>query len=258
MSEGINFYKRASRNKDSLIESHINFVIKTANKFKNRNLPIDDLIQEGMLGLTEAYQKFDESRGYKFSTFARHYVNLHILSYIMLNSSHVTLKINAKTNRLFFNLAKEKEKIEAFSDNLTQDQIAYLAKKLMVDSEEIIDINSLLSGDIHLDYSMNDESGSTFKDNLVDETQSIEDAIALQEDERLKWDMVQDGIKKLSPRQKQIMNDLYFSNGNNMTVCDVAKKYHVSSSYIYFVKNKSLEKLKESCNKKLKKRLYFN
>lgn len=257
MSESINFYKRAFRNKDNLIESHINFVIKAASKFKNRNFPIDDLIQEGMLGLTQACEKFDKSKGFKFSTFARRYVLNNILSYIMLNSSHVTLKKQPKTIRLFFNLAKEKEKNGILSDNLTQDEIKCLAKKLMVNSEDIININSLLSGDLNLDNLIGDDSGTTFKDNLVDETQCIEDVIANQEEQSLKLNIVHDKINELSPRQRKVINFLYFSEDQKTNV-ECAKEYKISSHYVANVKKRSIDKLVVSCNKALKNRLYFN
>ena len=129
--------------KSSLVQPHSLFVIKIAMKYKNRGLPLSDLIQEGNIGLMQAVRKFDPYKNVKFSYYASFWIKAYILKFIMDNWRLVKIGTTQGQRKLFFKLKKEKQKL---IEQGFEPKPKLLSQRLGVSDREIIDMDQRLYG----------------------------------------------------------------------------------------------------------------
>lgn len=158
-----------------LIAANIRFVVKTAHSFHRYNMDLEDLIQEGSVGLAIAAQKFDPSRGYKFITYGVWWIRALITQYIIKNWSLVKLGTTGAERKLFFKLRKAHD--EAYAILNREPTEFELAEKLEVRPEDIINIQSRL---MRRDSSLNakphgDDDNKTYLDALTSDLPNAEE-----------------------------------------------------------------------------------
>ncbi len=132
-----------------LITSNLKLVVKLAHEYTRAGKNLLDLIQEGNVGLVQAVEKYDPNRGVKLSSYAAWWIRAYILRYILQNARIVRLGTTATQRKLFFNLRKEKAKLEKMGFVPTTDRVA---KAMSVPEHEVIDMEQRLgSPDASLD-----------------------------------------------------------------------------------------------------------
>ena len=160
-----------------LITANLRLVVKIAMGFQRywmQNLM--DLIQEGNVGLMLAVKKFDPYRGYKFSYYASFWIKAYIIKFIMDNWKLVKIGTTQAQRKLFFNLRKEKERLEAQG---TEASPSLLSHRLDVKESEIIEMDQRLnSWEISLDSPLKDDSEDTHKSFLPSGDLPVDDQIA--------------------------------------------------------------------------------
>ncbi|HEY2748899.1 MAG TPA: RNA polymerase factor sigma-32 [Polyangia bacterium] len=124
-----------------LITSNLKLVVKLAHEYTRAGKNLLDLIQEGNVGLVQAVEKYDPNRGVKLSSYAAWWIRAYILRYILQNARIVRLGTTATQRKLFFNLRKEKAKLEKMGFVPTTDRVA---KALNVPEHEVIDMEQRL------------------------------------------------------------------------------------------------------------------
>src|SRR4051812_45476387 len=137
-----------------LVLSHLRLVVAVSRKYMGYGLPQADLIQEGNIGLMKAVRRFDPERGVRLVSFALHWIRAEIHEYILRNWRLVKIATTKAQRKLFFNLRSMKTSSRA----LTPDEANEIAKALGVKPEEVIEMETRLSGqDVALDPQPGDE-----------------------------------------------------------------------------------------------------
>src|SRR6476619_521857 len=125
-----------------LVVSHLRLVVSISRKYLGYGLPHGDLIQEGNIGLMKAVKRFDPDQGVRLVSYALHWIKAEIHEYILKNWRMVKVATTKAQRKLFFNLRSMKQGLDA----MTPTQIDALAKLLDVKREEVIEMETRLSG----------------------------------------------------------------------------------------------------------------
>ena len=134
-----------------LVLSHLRLVVSIARGYLGYGLPHADLIQEGNIGLMKAVKRFDPDQGVRLVSYSMHWIKAEMHEYILKNWRLVKVATTKAQRKLFFNLRSHKTGL----DSMTPDQVDELAKTLNVKREEVIEMETRLSGrDIALELSL--------------------------------------------------------------------------------------------------------
>ena len=197
-----------------LVESNYRSVTKLAYKYSRNNpkLDIEDLIQQGLLGLTKAANKFDLSKDVGFLTYAHYWIDQSIRSYVMDNRNIIRLGTTADGRKIFNSLSKVKKEAEACCD--TQEEILnFISKKLDVKKENLVKMMNMLGGgDVSLDkkVSNTEEDSPTVGDMISsDDDQSPEEINELSERNNILDNIIEENLNEV---EKIIIKSRFFSN----------------------------------------------
>ena len=230
---------------EKLVTSHLRLVAKIAMRYKGYGLPMNEIISEGNVGLMQAVKKFEPEKGFRLATYAMWWIKASIQEYILRSWSLVKIGTTTAQKKLFFNLKKLKNQIAPKNEgDLKKDEVEKIANKLDVSEDEVISMNRRLSGK---EQSLNapiGEDGDEWQDWVVDKEMDQELKIAHQEELDQRKDLLQDSIKILNDREKEILYARRL-NENPSTLEDLSKKYKISRERIRQIENKAFEKLQK-------------
>ncbi len=164
-----------------LVLSHLRLVVSVARQYLGYGLPHGDLIQEGNVGLMKAVKRFDPTQGVRLVSYALHWIKAEIHEYILKNWRMVKVATTKAQRKLFFNLRSMKAGLKAAAvdadthrNTLTPSEVAKMAKDLNVKPEEVIEMETRLSGgDVALEPSQDDDGEESYAPiaYLADESQ---------------------------------------------------------------------------------------
>ena len=230
---------------EKLVTSHLRLVAKIAMGYKGYGLPVNEMISEGNVGLMQAVKKFEPEKGFRLATYAMWWIKASIQEYILRSWSLVKIGTTTAQKKLFFNLKKLKNQIAPKNEgDLKKDEVEKIANTLDVSEDEVISMNRRLSGK---EQSLNapiGEDGDEWQDWVVDKEMDQELKIAHQEELDQRKDLLQDSIKILNDREKEILYARRL-NENPSTLEDLSKKYKISRERIRQIENKAFEKLQK-------------
>ena len=231
---------------EKLVTSHLRLVAKIAMRYKGYGLPMNEIISEGNVGLMQAVKKFEPEKGFRLATYAMWWIKASIQEYILRSWSLVKIGTTTAQKKLFFNLKKLKNQIAPKNEgDLKKDEVEKIANTLDVSEDEVISMNRRLSGK---EQSLNapiGEDGDEWQDWVVDKEMDQELKIAHQEELDQRKDLLQDSIKILNDREKEILYARRL-NENPSTLEDLSKKYKISRERIRQIENKAFEKLQNN------------
>ncbi|KXB29063.1 MULTISPECIES: RNA polymerase sigma factor RpoH [Dechloromonas] len=228
-----------------LVLSHLRLVISIARGYLGYGLPHADLIQEGNIGLMKAVKRYDSTRGVRLVSFAMHWIKAEIHEYILKNWRLVKVATTKAQRKLFFNLRSLKNDYEGV-DTLSGPQAAEVASRLGVKPEEVVEMETRLTGrDLALEGSP-DDSDDAFApidylaDSRYEPTRVIENkAIARQQDEGL-----HEALSALDPRSRRIVEARWLHDGEAATLHELAAEFDVSAERIRQIEVKALQKMR--------------
>ena len=259
----INFIKdwQLSKNQKSLnkiVSSHLRLVISIANKFKNYGLPINELVQEGNVGLMQAVDKFDLDRDVRFSTYSSWWIKAAMQTFILKNWSIVRIGTTAAQKSLFFKLKTIMSKIEKDNNSSFNDYHQQkLAEDIGVKFKDIEDMKGRLSGsDQSLNATFSENSELEIQDLLVDQRASPEQNAILTKDTKTISNLINEALNKLPEREKKIIGARQLSE-NTVTLQELGKDLGISKERVRQLENRALNKLKLSLQKKVNKSDYL-
>ena len=230
---------------EKLVTSHLRLVAKIAMRYKGYGLPMNEIISEGNVGLMQAVKKFEPEKGFRLATYAMWWIKASIQEYILRSWSLVKIGTTTAQKKLFFNLKKLKNQIAPKNEgDLKKDEVEKIANTLNVSENEVISMNRRLSGK---EQSLNapiGEDGDEWQDWVVDKEMDQELKIAHQEELDQRKDLLQDSIKILNDREKEILYARRL-NENQSTLEDLSKKFKISRERIRQIENKAFEKLQK-------------
>ena len=222
---------------DQLVKANLRFVISVAKQYVGRGLDIEDLVSEGNLGLIKAAQKFDETRGIKFISFAVWWIRQSILQSLADNSRQVRLPLN-QINAL--------NKIKSAENDLEQQlqrkaTASELAEYLNIE-EDKINLSITSSQKISsMDTPFGDDSDFTLADTF--QSSDFADTEIIQSDISEK---IKGALSNLTERERFIIINLFGIGVNEMTLGEVANKLDLTSERVRQIKNGALKKLSKT------------
>ena len=231
---------------EKLVTSHLRLVAKIAMGYKGYGLPLNEMISEGNVGLMQAVKKFEPDKGFRLATYAMWWIKASIQEYILRSWSLVKIGTTTAQKKLFFNLKKIKNQIAPRSEgDLKDEHVSEIANKLNVSKEEVVSMNRRLSGKEHSLNSQIGEDGDEWQDWLVDKKMDQELKLAQKEEMDQRKDLLQDSIKVLNDREREILYARRLAD-ETITLEDLSKKYKISRERIRQIETKAFEKLQKS------------
>jgi RNA polymerase sigma-32 factor len=228
----------------SLILSHLRLVVSIARGYLGYGLPHADLIQEGNIGLMKAVKRFDPDQGVRLVSYAMHWIKAEMHEYILKNWRMVKVATTKAQRKLFFNLRSHKEGL----DSMTPSQVDALAEALNVKREEVIEMETRLSGrDIALE-SPSDDEDDKFSPiaYLSSDMQEPTKVLEAQQYDRLQSDGLETALGKLDARSRRIVEARWLANddGSGATLHELADEFGVSAERIRQIETAALKKMK--------------
>jgi RNA polymerase sigma-32 factor len=230
---------------EKLVTSHLRLVAKIAMGYKGYGLPVNEMISEGNVGLMQAVKKFEPEKGFRLATYAMWWIKAAIQEYILRTWSLVKIGTTTAQKKLFFNLKKIKNQIAPRTEgDLRDEHVSEIANKLSVSEEEVVSMNRRLSGKEHSLNAPIGEDGDQWQDWVVDKEMDHELRFAQQEEMGQRKDLLQDSIKILNEREKEILYARRLTD-EPLTLEVLSKKYKISRERIRQIENKAFEKLQK-------------
>jgi len=227
-----------------LVMSHLRLVVSIARGYLGYGLPHADLIQEGNIGLMKAVKRFDPNQGVRLVSYAMHWIKAEMHEYILKNWRLVKVATTKAQRKLFFNLRSNKQGLDAMSPQQVDD----LAKMLDVKREEVIEMETRLSGrDIALEAPTDDEDDKFSPiAYLSSEQQEPTKVLEAEEVVRLQSEGLETALSKLDPRSRRIVEARWLANddGSGATLHTLAEEFGVSAERIRQIESAALKKMK--------------
>jgi RNA polymerase sigma-32 factor len=212
----------------ALITANLRLVIKIAHEYRQAHRNLLDLVQEGNIGLMQAVKKYDPYRGVKLSSYAAWWIRAYILKYILNNWRLVKIGTTQAQRHLFFNLRKEKERLEKEG---FVPEAKLLAQRLDVSEKEVVEMERRLgAGDLSLDapLSREDEGGRSHLDLLESSGETRPDVAAEADEFRALLRQKLEAFEKtLVGREKTIFHERLHSD-TPATLQEIGERYNVS------------------------------
>lgn len=226
-----------------LISSHLRLVVKIAMEFQRRWMKnVLDLVQEGNVGLMKAVQKFDPERGIKFSYYASFWIRAYILKFIMDNWRMVKLGTTQAQRKLFYNLSREKQRLQAQGFD---PDTGTLSENLDVSEESILEMTQRLGGhDLSLDAPLGEDSSSSRMDFLPALGTGIEESLAQQEMGSALRQHLQTIVPQLNEKEKDILESRLLTD-SPVTLREIGEKYEITRERVRQIEARLLQKLKK-------------
>jgi RNA polymerase sigma-32 factor len=228
-----------------MIEANLRLVVKIAYEYRRAHKNLLDLVQEGNIGLIQAVGKFDPYRGVKLSSYAAFWIRAYILKFILNNWRLVKIGTTQAQRKLFFNLRKEREKLEQLG---FQPTTALLAEKLDVTEKEVIEMERRLAApEASLDAPLgsgDDEGTRTRMDYLPDDADRPDRAVAQSEFSQLLKGKLEAFAKTLEGREQTIFRERWLTD-EPLTLQEIGDRYQVSRERARQLEKRMLDRLKK-------------
>ena len=225
-----------------LVTANLRLVVMIARRYQRAFQNLLDLIQEGNVGLMDAVRHFDPYRGVRFPSYAVWWVRAYIIRYIMNNWRMVKLGTTQAQRKLFFNLQKEKERLEAEGYSPEPKRLAH---NLGVKEREVVEMEQRMAArDLSVDAPLDagDES-ATFLDFLADQSANAEEAVSTLEYQQLIRRKLTDFARTLEGKEEVIFNQRLFAE-EPLTLQDIGDQYGISRERVRQLESRLKKKLK--------------
>ena len=253
---------RASGDLDAagkLVLSHLRLVVSISRKYLGYGLPHGDLIQEGNIGLMKAVKRFDPEQGVRLVSYAMHWIKAEIHEYILKNWRMVKVATTKAQRKLFFNLRSMKQSmkdeaadVDTHRTTLTQSQVDTLARTLNVKREEVLEMETRLSGgDVALEP-LNDDSEESYAPiaYLADDASEPTRVIEAKNRDWLAGDGISLALDALDARSRRIVEERWLKvnddSSGGMTLHELAEEYGVSAERIRQIEVAAMKKMRKA------------
>ena len=222
---------------EKLVGANLRFVVSVANQYRNQGLALPDLINEGNLGLIKAAQRFDETRGFKFISYAVWWIRQSILQAIAEQSSLVRVPLNQ------VGLANKTSKAQSRFEQLHERKASAeeLAEELDLPVEKVAETMRSSNRSISVDAPFGDDEDGSLLDVLPNNDAPMADSTVNQESLAQEVNRV---LGQLPPRERDIVKLFYGIGGQEMTLEEIADKFDLSRERVRQIKEKAIRHLR--------------
>ena len=226
---------------EKLTKANLRFVVSVAKQYQNQGLSLPDLINEGNLGLIKAAEKFDETRGFKFISYAVWWIRQSILQAIAEQSRIVRLPLNQvgsvnKINRVLNRFEQENER---------RPSIEEIADKVDLPQDKIEDAMKVNNRHVSVDAPFVDGEDNSLLDIMVNDDAPMADRTLVVES--LKSE-INNALKTLNERERNIIEAFYGINSPEMTLEEIGTKFGLTRERVRQIREKAIRRLR-ACTK---------
>ena len=231
---------------EKLTRANLRFVLSVAKQYQNQGLSLPDLINEGNLGLIKAAEKFDETRGFKFISYAVWWIRQSILQALAEQSRIVRLPLNQvgslnKINKAFSRFEQENERRPSPEE---------LADSLDLPAEKVADTLRVSGRHISVDAPFVEGEDNSLLDVLVNDDSPIADRTLINESLSTE---VERALSTLTERERDIIKLFFGINTQEMTLEEIGEKFGLTRERVRQIKEKAIRRLRHSSRSKLLK-----
>ena len=231
---------------EKLTRANLRFVVSVAKQYQNQGLSLPDLINEGNLGLIKAAEKFDETRGFKFISYAVWWIRQSILQAVAEQSRIVRLPLNQvgslnKINKAFSRFEQENERRPSPEE---------LADSLDLPAEKVADTLRVSGRHISVDAPFVEGEDNSLLDVLVNDDSPIADRTLINESLSTE---VERALSTLTERERDIIKLFFGINTQEMTLEEIGEKFGLTRERVRQIKEKAIRRLRHSSRSKLLK-----
>jgi RNA polymerase primary sigma factor len=230
---------------EKLTKANLRFVVSVAKQYQNQGLSLGDLINEGNLGLIKAAKRFDETRGFKFISYAVWWIRQSILQALAEQSRVVRLPLNRvgalnKIGKAFSNLEQEFEREPSASE---------IAEELEMTPYEVSDTLKISGKHLSLDAPFNQGDDNRLLDVIEDDQQQPPDDVLLNESLRIE---VQRALTTLSDREAEVIK-LYFGleREHPLTLEEIGERFNLTRERVRQIKEKAIRRLRHTSRSRM-------
>ncbi len=232
--------------KEKLTRANLRFVVSVAKQYQNQGLSLPDLINEGNLGLIKAAEKFDETRGFKFISYAVWWIRQSILQALAEQSRIVRLPLNQvgslnKISKAYSQFEQENER---------RPSVDELAERLDMPAEKISDTIKVSGRHVSVDAPFVEGEENSLLDVLVNEDSPMADRSLVNESLSREIDRA---ISTLSSREKEILQMFFGIGRQEMTLEEIGDEFNLTRERVRQIKEKAIRRLRNNSKSKLLK-----
>ncbi len=231
---------------EKLTKANLRFVVSVAKQYQNQGLSLPDLINEGNVGLIKAAEKFDETRGFKFISYAVWWIRQSILQAIAEQSRLVRLPLNqvGSVNKITRELNKFEQEHER------KPSVDEIAERVDLPEDKIADAMKANSRHVSMDAPIADGEDSSMIDFLSGDSSNTDRELAI---ESLKAE-VSRILKVLTDKEQKVLRAFFGIDGSpEMTLDEIGEKYNLTRERVRQIKEKALRRLRHNTKNKLLK-----
>lgn len=230
----------------ALTRPHMRLVVSIALKFKHHGLPLNDLIQEGNLGLMQAADRFEPHRDIRFSVYAKWWIRSYIQNFVLRNWSIVRTGSTLAQKQLFFNLRRLRAQVDTVaSHTISEENRKRIAQELKVPLKDVIEMeNRLAARDLSLStpaYGFEEEED--WSDTIPDKGPNPEQEVLSQCNHTSIQQCIKTIMFCLNRREQQIINSRHLSETPS-TLSSLSKTLNISKERIRQLENKAIRKMR--------------
>ena len=231
---------------EKLTKANLRFVVSVAKQYQNQGLSLPDLINEGNIGLLKAAEKFDETRGFKFISYAVWWIRQSILQAIAEQGRVVRLPLNqvGSVNRINKVLSKFEQ------ENERRPSVDEIADKTDLPHEKIEDVLKVNTRQVSVDAPMADGDGTSMIDFMQSDSYSSTDEELLKESLRSE---IASALSVLNDRERNVIEAFYGINQPECTMEEIGKKYGLTRERVRQIREKAIRRLKQNTQNKMLK-----
>jgi len=231
---------------NKLVNANLRFVVSVAKQYQNNGMTLSDLINEGNLGLIKAASRFDETRGFKFISYAVWWIRQHILQALAEQSRIVRLPLNrvgslSKINRTLTDLE------QLYQREPTSEEIA---KVLDITSEEVEKTQQYRARKVSMDAPLGSDSDSGSLLDIMSDADSVEpDAELIKHSMKTE---IKRALSTLSERESQVLSLYYgLSGGHSVSLHEIGEQFDLTRERVRQIKEKATRKLRHGSRSKI-------
>ena len=231
----------------ALVLGHLRFVIHIARSYNGYGLPLQELIQEGNVGLMQAARRYDPHRGVRFISFAVYWIKAEIHEYILRNWRIVKVATTKPQRKLFFNLRSKKKSLSS----LTEQEITAIAEDLNVKPAEVREMEKrMTSDDVPFDVEDKDDDKPSFSPSeyMADDTMNPEILIEKENRQKQMKVFLAKAVQRLDTRSIDVIRRRWF-NEKKATREELAKDYGISIERIRQIEEKAFASIRKNLHR---------
>ena len=231
---------------ERLTRANLRFVVSVAKQYQNQGLSLPDLINEGNVGLIKAAEKFDETRGFKFISYAVWWIRQSILQAIAEQSRIVRLPLNqvGSVNKINRELNKFEQEHER------RPSVDEIADRIDLPEDKIEEAMKANNRHVSMDAPFVDGEDNSLLDVLADNNMPMADKALVQESLRKEVDRA---IELLNDREQKVVRAFFGIGSPEMTLEEIGDKYNLTRERVRQIKEKAIRRLRHNTKNKLLK-----